>query len=104
MSRASRSAASSRCPVGDPGGDLGAAGEAELDQDVLDVTFDGPRRNYQPDGDLLVGQTPGDQVGDLVLAAGQRGRGTAGCRQRLGLLVEGIPDGILDREGFTAIE
>src|SRR2546423_5172133 len=54
-----------------PGGDLGAAGEAELDEDVLDVALHGSLGEHQAGGDLLVGQALGDQPGDLALAAGQ---------------------------------
>src|SRR5215831_12644604 len=38
---------------GDPGGDLGPGGEAELGEDVLHVVFGGPLRDHQLGGDLL---------------------------------------------------
>src|SRR2546423_11193650 len=83
-----------------PGGDLGAAGEAELDEDVLHVALHGSLGEHQAGGDLLVGQALGDQPGDLALAAGQSRLvvelpgGWAGAAQRVG-------DRLVERQLFA---
>src|SRR5688572_13200711 len=56
---------------GDPGGDLGAGGEAELGEDVLDVVLGCAFGDVGFGGDLAVGEASGDEPGDLVLAAAQ---------------------------------
>jgi len=45
---------------------------AELEARAVDVTFDGADRQRQRLGDLLVGQSGGDESGDLPLAVRQR--------------------------------
>ena len=48
-----------------PRRELGAGGEAELDQHALDVPFRGPLGDHQPGRDLLVRQPFGDERRDL---------------------------------------
>src|SRR5580658_8045928 len=65
-----------------PRGNLCTRREAELGQDVGHVTRRGSRADHQLVGDLAVGQAPGDEDHDLVLARGKRagrlGRGQPG--------------------------
>src|SRR4051812_20017535 len=56
----------------DPGGDLGAAGEPELGQDVVDVAFGGALGDDKAVRNVLVAPTLGNEEGDLTLPAGQR--------------------------------
>jgi hypothetical protein len=60
------------------GGDLGSRGEPKLGQDVFYVGFRGPLGDHQPGGDLLVGTAFGDEVGDLLFAAGEGRLGDGG--------------------------
>lgn len=65
-----------------PHGHLGAAGETELGQDVLNVSLRGTPRDHQPVGNLFVAEPFTDQPGDLTLSTRQqvlrRGRGLRG--------------------------
>ena len=58
-------------PVGGPGSDLSAGIEAELREDVLDMTLGGTLGDDQFGGDLLVAKTLGDEIGNLAFSAGQ---------------------------------
>src|SRR3984893_3330332 len=58
--------------VARPGGDVGAVGQAELAEDVLDVALGGALGDVHEGGDLLVGQALRDVCGDFAFAAGQR--------------------------------
>ena len=51
----------------------GAAGQAGLSDDGMDVVLHGRQRDGQGPGDLLVRQAFGYQGGDLAFAGGQRG-------------------------------
>src|SRR5215510_4212686 len=58
-------------------GQLGAGGDAELGEDLVEVVFDGPRADKQLRRDLPVGRPGGGQPGDLQLLRrelGERGR------------------------------
>ena len=66
-------------PAAGDGGGLGAAGGAELAEDVGDVHRDGLRADEQLLADLAVGPALGDQGEDLGLARGQRVRRTVGA-------------------------
>jgi hypothetical protein len=55
-----------------PGRDLRPGREAELGEDMFHMPSRRARRNHQPGADLLVGQTLGDQLGDLLLTFSQR--------------------------------
>lgn len=57
--------------VADPGSDLGAGGEAELGEDVLDVGLGGAGRDHEGLGNLLVTEALVDQFRDLALSTGQ---------------------------------
>src|SRR5215471_9421399 len=61
------------CPavVPDRPGELGAAGDVQLAEDLAQVVLDGAGAEEQPGGDLPVGQVPGDQPGDLLLLGGE---------------------------------
>src|SRR5215471_14663095 len=67
--------AATECP-----GELGAAGDVELAEDLAQVVFDGAGADEQPGGDLPVGQVLGDQAGDLLLLRGQHLLGLGGAR------------------------
>src|SRR5215471_10287447 len=54
-------------------GRLGAGGDAELGEDLVQVIFDGPRADKQLPGDLPVGRPAGGQPGDLQLLGGELG-------------------------------
>jgi hypothetical protein len=54
------------------GGDLSAVATPELGQDVHYVGVDSALGDEQPLSDLSVGQLCSDQLGDLVLAPGER--------------------------------
>src|SRR5215467_768679 len=58
--------AATECP-----GELGAAGDATLAEDLAQVVLDGAGADEQPRGDLPVGQVVGDQAGDLLLLRGE---------------------------------
>ena len=78
-----------------------------LGQDVLDVAVDGAARNDQPVRDVLVGQSTGDELGDLALAAGQRRRTIAGFRRdALAMLVGSIDQRVVSgqRGGLRDLE
>src|SRR5712671_2483083 len=73
-------------------GELGAAGDAQLAEDLAQVVLHGAGADEQPGGDLRVGQVPGHHPGDLRLlrrehlrAAGPRGRACSpvACSSRL---------------------
>ncbi len=67
----------------DPRGKLRTRGEAEFDEGVLDVTFDGALGNYKPVGNCPVTQSFGDQFSHLLLASGEA-EGLATRRGHLG--------------------
>src|SRR5215471_19341978 len=54
-------------------GRLGAGGDAELGEDLVQVVFDGPRADKQLSGDLPVGRPVGGQPGDLQFLGGELG-------------------------------
>src|SRR5215475_1394485 len=56
-------------------GDLGAAADAELAEDLAQVVLHGAGADEQPGGDLPVSQVLGDQAGDLLLLRGELRRG-----------------------------
>src|SRR5437763_13200276 len=62
----------------DPGGDLGAASEPQLAEDVLDVRRGGALRDRERGGDVLVAQSLPDQFGDLSFPASERRRFVVG--------------------------
>src|SRR5688500_2234625 len=101
MSRAAR-ASCGNGPRRSPGGYLGAAAEAELAQDVVDVGFGGALGDDQSGGDVLVAQPLGDKVRDLLFAAGQGRRGVpVRCRAGLSRLVEGVGEDVLVGEALA---
>src|SRR5215467_3202824 len=67
--------AATECP-----GELGAAGDATLAEDLAQVVFDGAGADEQPRGDLPVGQVVGDQAGDLLLLRCEHLRGPGAAR------------------------
>ena len=58
--------------AGHLGGQLGAAGQVDLAEDVGEVGLDGPSRDVEPGADLGVGEPLGHQRGDLDLHRRQR--------------------------------
>jgi hypothetical protein len=71
-------------PLERPGGDLAARGEAQLVQDVADVSIRGAPRDHQLFCDLRVRQSAGKECDNLPFARGERARGTSGCSRRCG--------------------
>lgn len=61
-----------RAPLDNPPGDLGAGGEPELDEDVLDVTLGGSLGDDQTGSDFLVAHALCDELGDLTLPRRER--------------------------------
>src|SRR6478735_7455402 len=51
--------------------ELPSRGDAELDEDLPEVPFDGVRADEQLRTDLLIGQTVGSQSRDLLLLSGE---------------------------------
>ena len=54
-----------------PSDELGSGTEIQLPQDVVDVCLHRPGRDVEPGGDLAVGHSSGDQLGNLRFATGQ---------------------------------
>ncbi len=54
-----------------PSDELGSGTEIQLPQDVVDVCLHRPGRDAEPGGDLAVGHSSGDQLGNLRFATGQ---------------------------------
>jgi hypothetical protein len=74
--------------AGLPSDQLGAVARTDLHQRRAHVAFHGPLAEVEAAGDLVVGQTLNDEVGDLTLPGAERvvggdGRGEPGD-QRLG--------------------
>src|SRR3954451_14580107 len=66
---------------------LAAAMNAELLEDPVDVVLDGRKLDRQARSDGFVGQSLGDQLGDLRFARRQRARECAlarACQERVG--------------------
>jgi len=63
---------------------IGRRERGEFAQHVVDVTLDGVRRDVEPLCDLLVAETRGDQLLDLLLALGETHRPAASVRRAAG--------------------
>jgi hypothetical protein len=91
---------------GDPRGELGTLGESEFGQDALYMALGGALGDHQPRGDVLVGQSLRNQLGDLPLPAGQRRQrfvvGGRSSGDGPGAFAEGVGDGQV--EGGAALE
>src|SRR5215472_4619413 len=60
--------------------ELGAAGDAELAEDLVQVVLHGAGADEQPGGDLPVGQLPGHHPGDQRLLRREHLRGSGAAR------------------------
>jgi hypothetical protein len=63
--------------LGDPRSDLGSRGEAELGEDVLDMSLRRSPGDHKAGRDVPVAQAVRDQVGDLAFSPRESDRGIA---------------------------